>query len=103
MTLRENRGDAKQLIKATALLFLVLAEIVDHANSGQTSQDRKGAKRRSRGYHLGTINHGLSIGCLRRNRRKSGGMTVRDTDSDALLSNLIKAPARVESGPNLSF
>ena len=30
-------------------------------------------------------------------------MTVRDTDSDALLSNLIKAPARVESGPNPSF
>ena len=51
MTLRENRGDAKQLIKATALLFLVLAEIVDHANSGQTSKDRKGAKRRSRGDH----------------------------------------------------
>ena len=61
MTLREKR-DAKQVIKATALLFLVLAEIVDHANSGQTSQDRKGAKRRSRGYHLGTINHRLSIG-----------------------------------------
>ena len=40
---------------------------------------------------------------LRRNRRKSGGMTVTDTDSDALLSNLIKAPARVESGQNLSF
>ena len=37
MAPEENRGDAKQLIKATALLFLVLAEIVDHANSGQTS------------------------------------------------------------------
>ena len=103
MTLREKR-DAKQVIKATALLFLVLAEIVDHANSGQTSQDRKGAKRRSRGYHLGTINHGLSIETrLSQEEQESGGMTVTDTDSDALLSNLIKAPARVESGQNLSF